>query len=71
MEEIANPEEVNEFSKNNPELTKDNTMCQPGSFKNFKILVACFWSKSIAGENESPWIDPKYLIQRLTRIKNV
>ena len=69
MEEIANPEEVNEFSKNNPELTKDNTMCQPGSFKNFKILVACFWSKSIAGENESPWIDPKYLIQRFNKDK--
>ena len=39
MEEITNPEEVNEFSKNNPELTKDNTMYQLRSFKNFKILL--------------------------------
>ena len=39
MEEIANPEEVDELSKFNPELTKDNTMCQPGSFKNFRSPV--------------------------------
>ena len=36
-----------EISKNNPELTKDNTICQLDSFKNFKILVACL---KIAGK---------------------
>ena len=29
-----------------------------------KALCCCFWSKEIAGEEESDWIDPKYLLKR-------
>ena len=51
MEEITNPEEVNEFSKNNPEFTK---IIQCINFAHLKISKYCCMFKIIAGENESP-----------------
>ena len=39
-------------------------MCRPGIFKGLKVLCCCFWSKNIAGDNESDWIDPNYLLRK-------
>ena len=39
-------------------------------FKNFHILICCFWSKSIASKLESDEIDFKYLLNRFNPKKN-
>ena len=63
MEETVNRDEADKIDKN-PEIDESNTMCQPGAFKGLKALCCCFWSKEIAGKDESDWIDPKYLLNR-------
>ena len=63
MEETVNRDEADKIDKN-PEIDESNTMCKPGSFKGLKALCCCFWSKAIAGKDESDWIDPQYLLKR-------
>ena len=63
MEETVNRDEADKIEKN-PEIDETNTMCEPKAFKGLKALCCCFWSKEIAGEEESDWIDPKYLLKR-------
>ena len=60
MEETVNRDEADKIIKN-PDIDENNTMCRPNSFLGLKVLCCCFWSKEIAGEKESDWIDPKYL----------
>jgi hypothetical protein len=47
----------------NPDVTPETAMYEENSFAGQKILVCCFWSKAIAGANESEFIDPMYLTQ--------
>ena len=63
MEETVNRDEADKIEKN-PEINENNTMCLPGTFKGLKVLCCCFWSKNIAGSNESDWIDPNYLLRK-------
>ena len=63
MEETVNRDEADKIEKN-PEINENNTMCLPGIFKGLKVLCCCFWSKNIAGDNESDWIDPNYLLRK-------
>ena len=63
MEETVNRDEADKIDKN-PDIDESNTMCQPGAFKGLKVLCCCFWSKEIAGKDESDWIDPKYLLTK-------
>ena len=45
-------------------------MASKGAFKGLKILCACFWSKSIAGEEEEDErVVPKYLLERHPKSK--
>jgi hypothetical protein len=69
MSEFINPEEVKSDTKVNPELNDNNGMASKGAFKGLKILCACFWSKSIAGENEDERVNPKYLLERHPKSK--
>lgn len=62
MEETVNRDEADRIEKN-PEIDENNTMCRPGTFQGLKALCCCFWSKEIAGKEESEWIDPKYLLK--------
>jgi PAX-interacting protein 1 len=48
----------------NPVFIPEKAMYKAGAFAGQKILVCCFWSKNIAGRDESDFIDPKYLTQR-------
>ena len=64
LEEVVNPDIVDENMKLNPKINKDNTMCKEGYFKGLKVLICAFWSKSIAGKEESDWVDYKYLTTR-------
>jgi PAX-interacting protein 1 len=48
----------------NPAFTAEKAMYAKGTFAGQKILVCCFWSKTIAGPNESEWVDPRYLTSR-------
>lgn len=50
--------------------SKNNSMFKKGFFGNLKILICCFWGKSIAGKNERDEIDPKYLKERFNNNKN-
>ena len=63
MEETVNRDEADKIEKN-PEINENNTMCLPGIFKGLKVLCCCFWSKNIAGDNESDWIEPNYLLRK-------
>ena len=60
LEETVNRDEADEIEKN-PEINENNIMCERDSFKGLKTLCCYFWSKEITGQNESDWIDPKYL----------
>ena len=62
MEETVNRDEADRIERN-PEIDENNTMCRPGTFQGLKALCCCFWSKEIAGKEESEWIDPKYLLK--------
>jgi hypothetical protein len=48
----------------NPVFIPEKAMYAAGTFAGQKILVCCFWSKTLAETVESPFIDPKYLTQR-------
>jgi hypothetical protein len=48
----------------NPEMTLDNSMYKKNAFAGQKILFCGFWSKNIAGSQESDWVDPNYLFTR-------
>ena len=50
--------------------SNNNSMFKKGFFGNLKILICCFWGKSIAGKNERDEIDPKYLKERFNNNKN-
>ena len=63
MEETVNRDEADKIEKN-PEINENNIMCKPGVFRGLKVLCCCFWSKNIAGEDESDWIDPIYLLKK-------
>ena len=69
MTQFINPEEVKSDTKVNPELNDNNGMARKGAFKGLKILCACFWSKSIAGEDEDERVDPEYLTKRHPKSK--
>ena len=56
-----------DLTLNNPEK---NSMFEKGFFKNFKILICCFWSKSIASKLERDEVDYKYLTKRFNKKKN-
>ena len=64
FEELLNPDLINEKIKINPKIDKNNTMCKEGILKGLKTLICVFWSKSIAGSQESEWVDYEYLINR-------
>ena len=53
-----------DFSLVNPETSEANSMFNEGFFKNFQILICCFWGKSIASNLERDEIDSKYLKER-------
>ena len=63
MEETVNRDEADKIERN-PDIDESNTMCLPKAFSGLKVLCCCFWSKEIAGEEESDWIDPKYLLKK-------
>jgi len=63
MEETVNRDEADKIERN-PDIDESNTMCLPKAFLGLKVLLCCFWSKEIAGEEESDWIDPKYLLRK-------
>ena len=63
MEETVNRDEADNL-ENNPDIDENNTMCKPGEFRGLKVLCCCFWSKSIAGKDESEYIDPYYLTNK-------
>ena len=69
MTQFINPEEVKSDTKVNPELNDKNGMAAKNAFKGLKILCACFWSKSIAGEEEDERVDPRYLLERHPKSK--
>ena len=43
---------------------KNDSMFNEGFFKNFKILICCFWNKSIASTKERDEVDYRYLTER-------
>lgn len=51
-------------SNTNAEWDDKSTMYAKDAFKGQKILICAYWSKSIAGKDESEWVDPIYLTQR-------
>ena len=59
-----------DLSLSNPENSENNSMFKKGFFKNFKILICCFWSKSIASKLERDEVDYKYLTKRFYIKKN-
>jgi len=63
IEETVNRDEADKIEKN-PKINGNNTMCRPGLFKGLKDLCCCFLSKNNAGNNESDWIDPNYLLRK-------
>ena len=69
MTQFINPEEVKSGTKVNPELNDKNGMAAKDAFKGLKILCACFWSKSIAGDKEDERVDPRYLLERHPKSK--
>ena len=69
MTQFINPEEVKSDTKVNPELNDKNGMAAKNAFKGLKILCACFWSKSIAGDEEDERVDPRYLLERHPKSK--
>jgi hypothetical protein len=50
----------------NPLFIPEKAMYKAGAFAGQRILVCCFWSKKIAGKEESDYIDPKYLTERFS-----
>ena len=48
----------------NPSFSDDSTMYKKDAFLGQKILICAYWSKSIAGPQESDWVDPIYLTTR-------
>ncbi|KAK8886006.1 hypothetical protein M9Y10_041465 [Tritrichomonas musculus] len=55
----------------NPTFSDDSTMYKKNAFEGQKILICCYWSKSIAGEDESDWVDPVYLTSQYNKNKCV
>ena len=66
LNEIMNEDLINEDLqiKNNPINSNINSMFKEGFFENLKILICCFWSKSIASDLERDEIDLIYLKKR-------
>ena len=67
-DEIANPDKADQTQNYNPEIKDNNTMYKRGQFEGFKILIGMFWSH-VLSENESEWIDKKYLLERFDKKK--
>lgn len=71
LQEIMNIDPLyKDLSLFNPENSENNSMFKKGFFKNFKILICCFWSKSIASKLERDEVDYKYLTKRFHKKKN-
>lgn len=69
LNEIMNKDPLLEHLSDNNLINSNISMYKKGIFKNLKILICCFWSKSIAPELEGDEIDPKYLKERFTNNK--
>ena len=70
LEEIMNIDPIfKDISLTNPENSEKNSMFKKGFFKKFKILICCFWSKSIASKLERDEVDYKYLTKRFNKKK--
>ena len=58
-----------DLSLTNQENLENKSMFEEGFFKNFKILICCFWSKSISSSLERDEVDYKYLKKRFKENK--
>ena len=56
----------NQIIMENPINSNSNSMFEKGFFEKLKILICCFWGKSIASKNERDEIDQKFLKQRFS-----
>ena len=71
LEEIMNIDPLyKDLSIANPENWENTSMFKKGFFKNFKILICCFWSKSISSKLERDEVDYKFLTKRFNKNKN-
>ena len=71
LKEIMNKDPLCEnLSSKNPINNTDSSMFKKGFFKGLKILICCFWSKSIAPELERDEIDIKYLKEPFNKKKS-
>ena len=71
LKEIMNIDPLyKDLSLTNPENSEKTSMFKKGFFKNFKILICCFWSKSISSKLERDEVDYKYLTKRFNKKKN-
>ena len=59
-----------DLSISNPENLENISMFKNGFFKNFKILICCFWSKSISSKLERDEVNYKFLTKRFNKNKN-
>ena len=70
LQEVMNIDPLyKDMSLLKPEKLENKSMFEKGFFKNFKILICCFWSKSISSKLERDEIDYKYLKKRFNSKK--
>jgi hypothetical protein len=70
LQEVMNIDPLyKDMSLLKPEKLENKSMFEKGFFKNFKILICCFWSKSISSKLERDEIEYKYLKKRFNSKK--